>query len=48
MCEFIIHKIKNRLCRPEEEIVVQDSKSKSLFFIAEGECLVTVTESEEA
>lgn len=37
---FIIHHLKNKLCRPEEEITIQGSKGNSMFFIASGTCEV--------
>ena len=44
MAEFILPKLKPHFCKPEEVLVVQgeDCENKCMYFIARGDCQVTV------
>lgn len=40
MHEFIVHRLRNKRYRPEEDIVTMGTKGRTMYFLASGECSV--------
>lgn len=47
LTSILLTRLYNRFTKPEQEIVTEGSKNRSLFFLVNGECVVKVTDKEK-
>lgn len=45
---MLVHKLINKFTNPEKEIIKETSEAKKLCFLVNGECVVQVTDKDEA